>query len=133
MANGPELRISNVLGTPIFQWVINQLGTRAENNSSDKRDDSNLIYLANKTGWFRIVSSVKMPEYPQAIYDVSFDDPNFMMNRSIGIRSKTYKYFKDKYPNRVVTAKNNTIYKTYLLVNNLDALLEILIYIYIYK
>ena len=84
MANGPLLRISNVLGTPVFQWVIDQLGTRAENNSKDTRDDSNLIYLANKTGWFRIVSSVRTPEQ-------DYSKQN----------SKTYKYFKDLYPNDI--------------------------------
>lgn len=84
MANGPLLRVSNVLGTPVFQWVINQLGTRAENNSKDTRDDSNLIYLANKTGWFRIVSSVRTPEQ-------DYNKQN----------SKTYKYFKDLYPNDI--------------------------------
>ena len=46
MANGPLLRVSQVLGTPVFQWVINQLGTRAENNSRDTRDDSRI----NKSG-----------------------------------------------------------------------------------
>ena len=84
MANGPLLRISNVLGTPVFQWVIDQLGTRAENNSKDTRDDSNLIYLANKTGWFRIVSSVRTPEQ-------DYSKQN----------SKTYKYFKDLYPDDI--------------------------------
>jgi hypothetical protein len=80
MANGPELRVSNVLGTPVFQWVINQLGTRAENNSRDTRDDSNLIYLANKTGWFRIVSSVRIPATTNDTQDINvpnvFNAPN---------------------------------------------------------
>jgi len=85
MANGPLLRVSNVLGTPVFQWVINQLKTRSDNNSKDTRDDSNLIYLANKTGWFRIVSSVRIPEF----------------TATTSTTSKTYDYFRNKYSNDI--------------------------------
>ena len=108
MANGPLLRISNVLGTPVFQWVIDQLGTRAENNSKDTRDDSNLIYLANKTGWFRIVSSVRTPEQ-------DYSKQN----------SKTYKYFKDLYPNDIKDqdslAKKFVLFAGTSAYNKLDA------------
>ena len=98
MANGPLLRVSNVLGTPVFPFVIEQLKIRSDNNSKDTRDDSNLIYLANKTGWFRIVSSIRMPEFSTQEVNVPnvFNAPNFNASFSTRVPSKTYKHFKDK-------------------------------------
>ena len=102
MANGPILRVSQVLGTPVFQWVIDQLGTRSENNSRDDRDDSNLIYLANKSAWFRIVSSVRVPEFTRAPFTAPnvFNAPNFDKTFA-PVTSKTYDYFRKKYPNDI--------------------------------
>jgi len=99
MANEPLLRVSNVLGTPVFPFVIKQLKTRSDNNSKDTRDDSNLIYLANKTGWFRIVSSVRMPEFIGDNFLNVFNAPNFSFTTQD--RSKTYKHFKDLYPDLI--------------------------------
>ena len=116
MANGPLLRVSNVLGTPVFQWVINQLKTRSDNNSKDTRDDSNLIYLANKTGWFRIVSSVRIPEF----------------TATTSTSSKTYDYFRKKYFNDIKDedslAKNTFFLQVHLLTKNLKQ--EMLLAIY---
>ena len=53
-------KISNILGTQIPQWVINQLNTRSEQNTQDVRDNDNLIYLANKSAWVRLVSSINL-------------------------------------------------------------------------
>ena len=115
MANGPLLRVSNVLGTPVFQWVIDQLGTRAENNSREDRDDSNLIYLANKSGWFRIVSSVRMPEFFSETLTVQngVGLPNAGASFVHQEPSKTYKFFKDKYPDDITD--QNSLAKKYIL------------------
>jgi hypothetical protein len=67
MAN-EDNRISNLIGLPIPDWALIQLNNRSKKNSLDTRsnglDNSNLVYLANKTGWIRLVSSVdvKSPE-----------------------------------------------------------------------
>jgi len=53
-------KISNVLGTQIPQWVINQLDTRSNQNTQDLRDNDNILYLANKSAWVRLVSSVNI-------------------------------------------------------------------------
>ena len=60
MANGFEFRTSNVIGTPLYQWVINQIAERSVQNSNKERDNDNLVYLANKTAWFRAISSIQL-------------------------------------------------------------------------
>lgn len=55
---GLDNKISNIIGTKIPQWVLNQLGTRSIQNSKDSRDNDNILYLANKSAWIRLVSSV---------------------------------------------------------------------------
>jgi len=52
--------IDNVLGYPIPQWVMNQVLLRSEMNSIDNRDNTNLVQIANKSGWVRLVSSVNV-------------------------------------------------------------------------
>jgi hypothetical protein len=58
-------KISNILGTEIPQWVINQLTTRSNQNSNNVRDNDNLLYLANKSAWVRLVSSVNITSADQ--------------------------------------------------------------------
>ena len=53
-------KISNVLGAAMPEWLKRQLKTRSKKNSQDVRDDSNLSYLANKTAWVRLISSVNI-------------------------------------------------------------------------
>ena len=60
MANGFQFRTSNVIGTPLFQYVINQITERSAQNSIKDRDNDNLVYLANKTAWFRAISSIQL-------------------------------------------------------------------------
>ena len=52
--------LSNVVGAPFDQYVIDQLNTRAANNSSQTRDDKQLLFLANKMSWSRLTSSVRI-------------------------------------------------------------------------
>jgi hypothetical protein len=53
-------KISNILGTEIPFWVMQQLDTRSKQNTQDVRDNDNLIYLANKSAWVRLVSSINL-------------------------------------------------------------------------
>ena len=51
-------KISNVIGTHIPDWLLKQLQTRSAKGAENVRDNSNLQYLGNKTGWVRLVSSI---------------------------------------------------------------------------
>ena len=63
MANkGLDNKISNIIGTKVPQWLIQQLDTRANRNSDDVRSNQNLLYLTNKSAWVRLVSSVDINE-----------------------------------------------------------------------
>ena len=53
-------KISNVIGTHIPNWLLKQLETRSKKISETNRDNANLQYLGNKTGWVRLVSSIKL-------------------------------------------------------------------------
>lgn len=55
-------KISNIIGTKIPQWLINQLDTRADRGAQTVRKEENLLYLANKTAWVRLVSSIDIQE-----------------------------------------------------------------------
>jgi hypothetical protein len=64
--SGLDNRIANIIGAPIPQWVIRQLTTRSTRNIVDfkngratvQRSNTELVYLENKTGWVRLVSSI---------------------------------------------------------------------------
>ena len=60
MAAGLSNKITNVIGTPLPNFVRAQFKIRAEKTSLDNRDDTNLVYLANKTGWIRVASSIDL-------------------------------------------------------------------------
>ena len=51
-------KISNVIGTHIPLWLLEQLQTRSKKGTQTTRDNANLQYLGNKTGWVRLVSSI---------------------------------------------------------------------------
>ena len=53
-------KLSNVIGAPFSDYVLTQLYLRAEKNSSINRTNSEVLFLANKTAWARLVSSVNI-------------------------------------------------------------------------
>lgn len=53
-------KISNVIGTHIPDWLLKQLQTRSKKGTEANRNNANLQYLANKTGWVRLVSSINI-------------------------------------------------------------------------
>lgn len=61
-------KISNIIGTKLPIWVLNQLETRANKNTQDLRDNDNILYLANKSAWIRLVSSVDIDNLPDLNY-----------------------------------------------------------------
>lgn len=59
---GLDNKISNIIGTAIPTWLLKQLEARSNKNTLDSRDTQNILYLANKSAWFRLVSSVNIAE-----------------------------------------------------------------------
>lgn len=55
-------KISNILGVPLPERILNQLKLRSEINSRELRDIENISYLQNKTSWVRLVSSVNVTD-----------------------------------------------------------------------
>lgn len=58
-------RLSNVIGAPFPEHVLTQLDIRVYHNSTGKgaipiRSNEDVLFLANKTGWARLTSSVKL-------------------------------------------------------------------------
>jgi len=61
MSMNQELeKICNIAGYPIYPWAAYQLKIRSKNGSLETRNDDNLLYLANKGAWVRVVSSVNL-------------------------------------------------------------------------
>jgi len=52
--------LSNVIGAPFSQYIIDQLNIRAANGSSANRSNEQILYLANKLSWTRLTSSVRI-------------------------------------------------------------------------
>jgi len=61
-------KISNILGSKIPQWLINQLDTRSIQGAKDVRDNDNVLFIANKTAWIRLVSSIDIINPPDIEY-----------------------------------------------------------------
>jgi len=58
MTQGLDNKISNIIGAQIPSWVLKQLETRSKKNAQDSRDNDNILFIANKTAWIRLVSSI---------------------------------------------------------------------------
>lgn len=50
--------LSNVIGTPFSENVLEQLYQRAARNSTTIRSNEEVLFLANKSAWVRLISSV---------------------------------------------------------------------------
>lgn len=53
-------KLSNVIGAPFQQYVLDQLYIRAAQNSTDPRSTQDILFLANKSAWVRLISSVNI-------------------------------------------------------------------------
>jgi hypothetical protein len=60
MTTGLDNKISNIIGAQIPTWVLKQLETRSRKNTQDSRDNDNILFIANKTAWVRLVSSINV-------------------------------------------------------------------------
>lgn len=55
-----NVKLSNVIGAPFSDYVLLQLYIRAAHNSTINRSNEDILFLANKSGWARLVSSVNI-------------------------------------------------------------------------
>lgn len=53
-------KLSNVIGAPFDQYILDQLYIRAARNSTTQRSNEEILFLANKTSWARLISSVNI-------------------------------------------------------------------------
>ena len=58
-------KLSNVIGAPFDRYILDQLYIRAARNSTVQRSNEEVLFLANKTGWARLISSVNIVAGPQ--------------------------------------------------------------------
>ncbi len=52
--------LSNVIGAPFSQYVIDQLNLRASVGSTANRSNQEILYLANRMSWTRLTSSIRI-------------------------------------------------------------------------
>jgi hypothetical protein len=52
--------LSNVIGAPFSEYVLTQLSLRSTHNSSTTRTNEEVLFIANKTAWVRLTSSVQI-------------------------------------------------------------------------
>ena len=55
-----DIKLSNVIGAPFSPFVLEQLQQRASQNSTATRTNEQVLFLANKMSWARLVSSVNV-------------------------------------------------------------------------
>ena len=55
-----NIKLSNVIGAPFRDYVLLQLYRRAEKGGNKNRTNEEVMYLANKTAWARLTSSVNV-------------------------------------------------------------------------
>lgn len=60
MAIDNNVKLSNVIGAPFSDYVLLQLYQRAAHNSTLNRSNEDVLFLANKTAWARLVSSINI-------------------------------------------------------------------------
>jgi hypothetical protein len=68
MEQGLSDKLSNIIGTKLPNWLINQLGTRSNKTNQNNRDNDNILFLANKTAWVRLVSSINITDQKDRAY-----------------------------------------------------------------
>ena len=73
MAGGMSNKISNVLGVPIPTPLGRQFKIRSNKNVGyPTRNNDDIVYLANKTSWIRMVSSVQVINEDQKYFNEKF-------------------------------------------------------------
>jgi len=86
-------KLSNVIGAPFSEYVLSQLNLRAFHNSTGygnfpERSPEEILFLANKSAWVKLTSSVKVVNDPKNFYkklelDESYSNPEDLAKRWI--------------------------------------------------
>jgi GH24 family phage-related lysozyme (muramidase) len=81
-------KLSNVIGAPFSEFVLTQLNLRAFHNSTIDRTPEEILFLANKSAWVKLTSSVKIVNDPKNFYknlelDESYSNPEDLAKRWI--------------------------------------------------
>jgi GH24 family phage-related lysozyme (muramidase) len=81
-------KLSNVIGAPFSEYVLTQLNLRAFHNSTTNRTPEEILFLANKSAWVKLTSSVKIVNDPKNFYkllelDESYSNPEDLAKRWI--------------------------------------------------
>lgn len=65
---GLDNKISNIIGTKLPQWLLDQIEARSINSARESRDNDNVLYLTNKSAWVRLVSSIDLVNQSDLTY-----------------------------------------------------------------
>jgi len=52
--------LSNIIGAPFDKYILDQLNVRSKKNALETRTNEDVLYLANKMSWTRLVSSIRV-------------------------------------------------------------------------
>jgi murein DD-endopeptidase MepM/ murein hydrolase activator NlpD len=84
MSQQDYTKISNIIGTRIPSYLLNQLKTRSDKNSQESnRSNDDIKYIANKTAWVRMVSSVDISGEDIAYFKTYLSDQDFSFGPAI--------------------------------------------------
>ena len=84
MSQQDYTKISNIIGTRIPSYLLNQLKTRSDKNSQESnRSNEDIKYIANKTAWVRMVSSVDVSGEDMAYFKTYLSDQDFSFGPAI--------------------------------------------------
>lgn len=81
-------KLSNVIGAPFDKYILDQLYIRAARNSTVQRSNEEVLFLANKTGWARLISSVNITVPTQLAGSSGKNLSKFY--ESLGLPTSTY-------------------------------------------
>lgn len=73
-----DVKLSNVIGAPFSGFVLEQLNQRAIQNSTVARTNEQVLFLANKMSWARLVSSINI-----ALPPLTFTNNLFQIGASV--------------------------------------------------
>lgn len=85
-----NIKLSNVIGAPFQDYVLKQMYGRAGHNSSLNRTLDEVLFLANKTAWVRLVSSVNVVD--KTITNLNKQPQDVLMTdvyKALGVDYKT--------------------------------------------
>lgn len=84
-----NIKLSNVIGAPFRSFVLKQFDQRTIHNSSENRELQEVLFLANKTAWVRLTSSVdvigRTLSKPQGKTSVAYNTTSKQVYEALGV------------------------------------------------